>query len=121
MYALNAGRHLQLFFAPSFSDTNWKKIVHHYDLLVSVEPSALHELNRAVAIAEVNGPSAALKNLENTLAPSWLAVSYLWSAVLADLHLRNGNTERGKEYASKAVEAAPSNAIRTLLSRRLSS
>lgn len=107
--------------APSFSKTNWQKIVHHYDLLISVEPSALHELNRAVAIAEANGPVAALAILEKTLLPTWLAVSYLWSAVVTDLHFRNGNSELGKQYFLKAQQSAPSTAIKKLLSQRFSS
>jgi RNA polymerase sigma factor (sigma-70 family) len=106
--------------APSFSKTNWHKIIHHYDLLISVEPSALHELNRTVAIAEVTGPSEALVMLEKTLPPTWLALSYLWSAVLADLHFRNGNSELGKQYFLKSLQSAPSNAIKKLLTQRYS-
>jgi RNA polymerase sigma-70 factor (ECF subfamily) len=107
--------------APSFSKTNWSKIIHHYDLLISVEPSALHELNRAVAIAEASGPRAALAALANTLPPTWLVLSYLWSAVLADLHFRNGSPELGRQYYMKAYESAPSTAIKKLLGRRFAS
>lgn len=107
--------------APSFSQTNWQNIVHHYDLLIALEPSALHELNRAVAVAEVRGPGAALALLENALPPTWLVVSYLWSAVLADLHFRNRNEELGRQYSSKAHAAAPSTAIQKLLMQRFSS
>lgn len=107
--------------APSFSQTDWGKIVHQYDLLISVEPSALHELNRAVAMAEATGSAAALARLENALPPSWLVLSYQWFAVLADLHFRNGAQDLGNRYFLKALESAPSPAIKDLLSRRLAS
>jgi predicted RNA polymerase sigma factor len=107
--------------APSFSETNWNKIIHHYDLLISAEPSVLHELNRAVATAQASGPRAALALLEHVLPPSWLAASYLWSAVLADLHFRNGALELGNRFFAKAYEYAPSPAIKKLLSRRFCS
>lgn len=104
--------------SPSYVDTNWSKIVYHYDLLIALEPSPLHALNRAVAISELHGASAALMSLANVLPPTWLAVSYLWSAVLSDLHYRNGSAELGAEYFRKACAAAPSTAILELLRNR---
>ena len=104
--------------ATSFRQTDWNKIVHNYDLLLSVEPSALHELNRAVAIAEQLGPRPALEGLANSLPPSWLVLSYLWAAVLADLHFRDGKLALGRRYVAKALGSAPSKAIKKLLLRR---
>lgn len=107
--------------APSFSQTNWETIVHQYDLLIALEPSALHELNRAVAVAEARGPAAALALLEHTLPPNWLALSFGWSAVLADLHRRNGNRYLAHRYYTRALVSAPSPEVARLLERRFTS
>lgn len=102
----------------SYGETDWEAIVRHYDLLISVAPSAVHELNRAIALAESKGPEKALAVLKKMLPPSWLVTSYLWSAVLADLHFRNGSTDLGNQYVKKAYEYAPTDSIRKLLSNR---
>jgi hypothetical protein len=44
--------------APSFSATRWDRVVECYSLLERIAPSALHRLNRAIAIAEGQGPAA---------------------------------------------------------------
>ena len=104
--------------APSFSTTRWDQIVHHYDLLLSVAPSAILQLNRAIAIAEATGPAEALAVLEHLLPPTWLVTSYLWAAALADLHLRNGSPGLANEYIAKAYESAPTPAVKALLRHR---
>ncbi len=74
--------------ASSLEETNWAHIVALYALLEQVEPSALHRLNRAVALAEWQGPQAGLALLAEQAPPGWLEGSYLWTATLADLHRR---------------------------------
>ena len=76
--------------APSFAETRWNEIADLYAMLERIAPSPLHTLNRAVAVAEWRGPEAGLALLEDLAPPSWLAGSYLWEAVLADLHRRAG-------------------------------
>ena len=82
-------------------------------------PSALHKLNRSVAVAEWKGPAEGLAVLKGFVPPSWLAGSYLWAAVLADLHRRTGNVSEAHCYRDMALQAAPSPAVRELLQRRL--
>jgi RNA polymerase sigma-70 factor (ECF subfamily) len=105
--------------APSFAETRWERIVECYAQLERVAPSALHTVNRAVALAEWQGPEAGLELLEGLAPPSWLACSYLWSAVLADLHRRAGHSARAEQYRALALETAPSGAVRVALERRL--
>jgi len=105
--------------APSFADTRWEKIVESYTLLEQVAPSPLHRLNRAVAVAEWKSPAAGLALLDGFAPPTWLAGSYLWSAVLADLHRRCNDDKRAGRYIKAALTLAPSEAIRALLRRRL--
>jgi RNA polymerase sigma-70 factor (ECF subfamily) len=106
--------------APSFAETRWDRIAETYALLERLAPSPLHTLNRAVAIAEWRGPHAGLAILEGLAPPSWLAGSYLWSAVLADLHRRCDHHDIARRHRETALALAPSSAVRDLIERRLS-
>jgi hypothetical protein len=79
-------------FAPSFAETRWNEIAELYAMLERIDPSPLHSLNRAVAVAQGQGPHAGLAALEGVVPPAWLDGHYLWDAVLADLLHRAGNT-----------------------------
>jgi RNA polymerase sigma factor (sigma-70 family) len=105
--------------APSFAETRWDKVAESYALLEQVAPSALHRLNRAVAVAEWQGPAAGLGVLTGFEPPSWLAGSYMWAAVLADLHRRCQNIELADRYRDLAMASAPTPAVKKLLQRRL--
>ena len=99
-------------------DTRWKEIADLYAMLERIAPSPLHTMNRAVAVAEWQGPEAGLAVLEALAPPAWLAGSYLWDAVLGDLHRRAGNLEIAQRTWS-APASAPTEAVRDLLRRRL--
>jgi RNA polymerase sigma-70 factor (ECF subfamily) len=105
--------------APSFAETRWDRIIDSYALLERTAPSPLHTLNRALATAEWKGPAAGLAVLEGLEPPSWLAGSYLWAAVFADLHRRCGQHEVARRYRDNALATAPSPAVRAVLRRRL--
>jgi len=79
----------------------------------------LHTLNRAVAIAEWQGVDVALTAVAAIAPPPWLAGSYLWDAVLADLHRRAGHTVIAQRHRDRALAAAPTDAVRVLLARGL--
>jgi RNA polymerase sigma factor (sigma-70 family) len=105
--------------APSFAQTRWKEIADFYSILERVAPSPLHTLNRAVAVAEWQGPEAGLAVVQEFVPPTWLVGSYLWGAVLGDLHRRAGNLEVARRHKERALESAPTDAVRELLQRRL--
>lgn len=107
--------------APSFVQTRWKEIADLYAVLDRLAPSPLHAMNRAVAIAEWQGPEAGLALLAAVEPPPWLLGFYLWDAVLGDLHRRAGNTEVARRHIDRALAAAPTEAERELLVRRLAS
>jgi RNA polymerase sigma factor (sigma-70 family) len=106
-------------FEPWFEHTRWKEIADLYAMLEHIDPSPLHTMNRAVAVAEWQGPDAGLALLEPFTPPAWLAGSYLWDAVLADLHRRAGNPEIAQRHRDRALASAPTEAVRELLRRRL--
>lgn len=118
-YHAEAGIAAEHCLSPSFAETRWDRVAECYSLLESIAPSALHKLNRAVAVAEWRGPAAGLAVLAGYEPPTWLSESYLWSAVLADLHRRIGNIEVAKRYRSEALKLAPTTAMKELLQHRL--
>lgn len=120
-YHAEAGIAAEHCLAPTFAETRWERIIECYALLEQLAPSALHTLNRAVALAEWQGPLAGLALLDGLSPPSWLAGSYLWSAVLADLHRRAGHSTLAEQYRAVGLASAPSSAVRTVLERRLRS
>lgn len=103
---------------PSFTETRWQRIVACYVLLEQASPSPLHTLNRAPAMAEWQVPAAGLGIITNIQPPSWLDDSYLWAAVMADLHRRCGSP-LAQRYREQALQTAPNRAIQTALMRRL--
>lgn len=81
--------------AATVADTNWSQVLRLYDQLQQIAPSPIVQLNRAVAVAEVDGPAIALA-LVDTLALDELS---LYHAVRADLLRRlNRNHEAANAY-----------------------
>ncbi|HTB91088.1 MAG TPA: sigma-70 family RNA polymerase sigma factor [Steroidobacteraceae bacterium] len=74
--------------APSGVGTDWRQILRLYDQLMSVAPSAVVALNRAVAVAEVHGVAHALQLVDAINLPKY----HLYDAVRADLLRRIGRT-----------------------------
>ncbi|MEQ1736456.1 MAG: sigma-70 family RNA polymerase sigma factor [Rhodoglobus sp.] len=118
-YHAEAGIAAEHGLAASFAEVRWDRIVDSYALLERVAPSPLHTLNRALAMAEWRGPADGLAVIEGLDPPSWLIGSYLWSAVLSDLHRRCGHVALAARYRSVALATAPSDAVRVALERRL--
>ncbi len=106
-YHAEAGIAAEHCLAPSFHETRWDKVAEYYALLERIAPSAIHKLNRAVAVAEWQGPAKGLAVLKGFEPPTWLAGSYIWAAVLADLHRRCGNTHTANRYRDIACKSAP--------------
>jgi RNA polymerase sigma-70 factor (ECF subfamily) len=118
-YHAEAGIAAEHCLAASFGETRWDKIVECYDLLEAHQPSPIHALNRALALAEFRGPTAGLEVIEALAPPTWLTGSHLWAAVLADLHARCGHAETAGRHRDLAIQLAPTTAVRALLERRL--
>jgi RNA polymerase sigma-70 factor (ECF subfamily) len=118
-YHAEAGIAAEHCLAASFGETRWDKIVECYDLLEAHQPSPIHTLNRALALAEFRGPTAGLAVLEALAPPTWLTGSHLWAAVFADLHARCGHAEAADRHRDLAMQLAPTAAVRALLERRL--
>ena len=105
--------------APSFGETRWNEIASLYEMLERLSPSPVHTLNRAVAVAEGNGPEAGLAILREFSPPAWLLKYYLWDATVGELERRAGHFERAEAALTRALEGAPTEAERSLIRRRL--
>jgi RNA polymerase sigma-70 factor (ECF subfamily) len=105
--------------APTYKKTRWQEIARLYQTLDALAPSPIHTLNRAIAVAEWQGPDAGLALLEPLNPPSWLLGYYLWDATLGELYRRRGDRERATAYLARALATAPTHAERGLLQRRL--
>ncbi len=119
-YHAEAGVLAEHCIAPSYSETNWEKIVDLYSLLESIEPSPLHTLNRAIAMGEWKGPQSGLDILLQLSPPSWLLGYYLWDATKGELYRRLGHMIPAKRHLLRALETAPTNSEKDRIRRRLS-
>ncbi|WP_405631929.1 RNA polymerase sigma factor [Streptomyces sp. NBC_00016] len=100
--------------APSAADTDWRQILRLYDQLMELAPSPVVALNRAVAVAETEGPGRAL-DLVDALD---LHGYHVWHAVRADLLRRlDRATEAARAYEA-ALALSESPAERAFLDRR---
>src|SRR4029077_1877516 len=100
-------------------DTDWPQIVRLYDRLERVQPSPIVSLNRAVAIAMVDGPRPALALIDTLAAAGDLDGYHLLHAARAHLLRRLGSAgEAAKSYA-RALALVTNNSERRFLERRL--
>jgi RNA polymerase sigma-70 factor (ECF subfamily) len=105
--------------APTYAETDWPQILVVYDALLRVWPSPVVALNRAVALAEVDGPGAALTAVDALAGDPRLAGYRYLPAVRADLLRRLGrDAEAAAEY-HRAIALTDNDVERRFLSERL--
>jgi RNA polymerase sigma-70 factor (ECF subfamily) len=100
--------------APSTAETDWRQIVRLYDQHLAIAPSPIVVLNRAVAVAEVEGPRAALAIVDGLELESY----YLYHAIRADLLRRLGRDVEAVEAYDAAIALSENAAEREFLRRR---
>jgi RNA polymerase sigma-70 factor, ECF subfamily len=103
--------------APSAASTDWRQILELYDQLMSIAPSAVVALNRAVAVAEVNGVVHALQLVDAIDLPKY----HLYHAVRADLLRRVGRTADAASAYRRAIDHCENKMEREFLVRQLQS
>ena len=97
-------------------DTDWSQVVALYDQLVRLDPSPIVALNRAVAVAEIDGPDVALAAVDRL--EGRLAGYHAYHATRADLLRRLGRSQESRVAYDKAIELAGNTAETAYLSRR---
>ncbi|HSF69375.1 MAG TPA: DUF6596 domain-containing protein, partial [Nitrospira sp.] len=106
--------------AADASRTDWAQIVGLYDVLLRIDPSAVVELNRAVAIAMRDGPLAGLQLVERILDRGELTEYHLAHSARAELCRRLGRTTEARASYERALGLARQEPERRFLERRLS-
>jgi RNA polymerase sigma-70 factor (ECF subfamily) len=102
--------------ARTAGDTDWSQVVALYDQLVRLDSSPIVNLNRAVAIAELDGPEVALAAIDRLEAE--LAGYHAYQATRADLLRRLGRNAESRAAYDKAIELAGNTAETAYLTRR---
>jgi RNA polymerase sigma-70 factor (ECF subfamily) len=105
--------------AATVATTDWPQVVALYDVLRTVAPSPLVELNRAVAVAMVDGPEAGLALVDELASDKRLAGYHLLPAARADLLRRLGRSAEAAEAYRAALELVGNEPEREFLRRRL--
>ncbi|WP_345802039.1 DUF6596 domain-containing protein [Microbacterium sp. AZCO] len=101
--------------AVTSADTDWLQLLTLYDMLLAYDRSPLVRLNRAVALAEVEGPALALAEVDALDLPGY----HLWHAVRGHLLRRLGRDGEATEADLRALELTANEAERRLISARL--
>jgi len=100
--------------APTASDTDWSQVLALYDQLTRLDPSPVVALNRAVAVAELDGPEVALTLVDRLPLTGYHA----WHAARADLLRRLGRSVEAKQAYDAAIATTRNSAERAYLSRK---
>ena len=101
--------------APTAADTDWNQILALYDQLLTFTPTAVVALNRAVAVAEVDGPRNALELIDALSLDGY----YLYHAIRADLLRRLGQAHEATAAYQAAIDRTDNAAEIAFLKRRI--
>jgi RNA polymerase sigma-70 factor, ECF subfamily len=101
--------------AATSPETDWSQILQLYDQLSAAAPGPIVSLNRAVAVAEVDGPEAALSIVDDLSLDRY----HLYHATRADLLARVGRLDEAADAYGKAIELTSNQAEQELLLRKL--
>ena len=102
--------------ARDMRDTDWSQVLALYDQLVRVDPSPIAALNRAIAVAELDGPEVALAAVDRL--EHRLTGYHAYHATRADLLRRLGRSDQSRAAYDKAIELAGNTAETAYLTRR---
>jgi RNA polymerase sigma-70 factor (ECF subfamily) len=100
--------------AADAASTDWRQIVQLYDQLLAVAPAPMAALNRAVAVAEVEGPAVALTLVDRLD----LEHTHLFHAIRADLLRRLGRRADAADAYEAAIARSTNDAERAFLERQ---
>jgi len=100
--------------AGTAAETDWPQIVALYDQLLAVAPTPVVALNRAVAVAEIEGPAVALSLVEGLKLPGY----HLFHSTRADLLRRLGRTAEAAQAYDAALALTENAAERAFLEQR---
>ena len=101
--------------ARTIADTDWERIVALYGDLGSIRPSAITDLNQAIAIAEARGPAAGLERVDAIAESGVLSRYHLIPSVRGELLARLGDVAEARDELLRAAKLATNDRERAVL------
>lgn len=105
--------------APSMQATNWAEIVSLYDALMTIRPTPIVALNRAIAVGQRDGPASGLTELLAIADAERLSKYPFYHAALAEFELQAGRPMFAHERFSTALELSRNPMERYFFSQRI--
>jgi RNA polymerase sigma-70 factor (ECF subfamily) len=105
--------------APHAQDTDWRTIISLYDALMSIGPSPIVALNRAIAIAQADGPERGLREIQAIVDRDRLANYPFYTAALGELELRSGRSDDARAHFRAALGLTRSPMERRFIDQRI--
>ena len=118
-YHLEAGIAMYHCLAASYEETDWPAILRLYDALLSLHRSPVYLLNRAIVIAQIDGPSAGIQALTALEPAAALEHYHLYDATLGELYRRAGDFSRARQHLESARRKTDSIFDHEIIDRRL--
>jgi RNA polymerase sigma factor (sigma-70 family) len=106
--------------ATRLEDTDWDEIVSLYDTLMTIHPSPIVALNRAIAIAQRDGPERGLEEIDSIADADRLQSYPFYAAALGELELRRGQYDSASAHFLTAIGLARNEMEQRFLKQRLS-
>src|SRR5262249_8308502 len=105
--------------AKSYAETDWSAILNLYDALLTLHRSPVYLLNRAIVVAQIDGPKAGLRASVDAGQAQALRHSPLFDAPPGEFYRRAGDLVRARQYLETARQKTNSQFDREILERRL--
>src|SRR5215470_13455287 len=100
-------------------DTDWARIVSLYDTLMTLRPSPVVALNRAIAIGQRDGPERGLQEIRDTADSDRLSAYPFYHAALGEFEFRSGRHENARAHFRTALKFARNPAERQFFEHRI--
>jgi RNA polymerase sigma factor (sigma-70 family) len=100
-------------------DTDWSMIISLYDKLMALRPSPVVALNRAIAVAQQQGPQRGLEEIHAIANAERLASYPFYHAALGEFELRSGNPEPARQHFQAALALARNPMERQFFEQRI--
>ena len=107
--------------APTMQATNWQEIVSLYDTLLTIRPTPIVALNRAIAVGQRDGAECGLQELRTIPASDRLAKYPFYHAAFAEFELQNGQAENAARHFEIALKLARNRMERQFFENRIAS
>jgi len=105
--------------ARSQAETDWPALLRLYDALLALHRSPVYLLNRAIVVAQIDGPQAGIRALDEAGRDEALRHYHLFDATLGELYRRAGDPDRARHHFEWARQKTNSPFDRELIDRRL--